>query len=146
MRVRRSNVLNGGAVALDSQRRKPLEIVANPSTESRSDGISAKGPQDSIPLRLGRTLRNGTILYISSNCKCEFGVATVLNGGAVALDSQRRKPLEIAPNASAESRSDGISAKEPQDSIPLRLGRALRNGKRLYISSNAKCEFGEALS
>ena len=34
----------------------------------------------------------------------------VLNGGAVAFDSQRRKPLESSPRVNNESRSDGSSA------------------------------------
>ena len=44
------------------------------------------------------------------------GGAMVLNGGAVAVDSQRREPLDIVAKRTGESRSDGISAVTPQDS------------------------------
>ena len=39
-------VLNGGAVAVGSQRREPLELVRTPTGQSRSDGSSARTGQN----------------------------------------------------------------------------------------------------
>ena len=41
LRTASTIVLNGGAVAVDSQRREPLELVRTPTGQSRSDGSSA---------------------------------------------------------------------------------------------------------
>ena len=121
-------------MAVDSQRREPLELVRTPTGQSRirlratstivlNGGAVAVGSQRREPLEPVRTPSG------QSRIRLRATSTIVLNGGAVAVGSQRREPLELVRTPTGQSRSDGSSATTGQSFVGLRLDGVLWCGK-----------------
>ena len=110
LRTASTIVLNGGAVAVDSQRREPLELVRTPTGQSRSDGSSATTGQNLLEVAAR------SCLAVWSAYSSPPALATSRTGGS------RRRHGAVVPAGLRKWSSNWV--------------RHTRSDAILYISSN----------